>query len=64
MPPGMAYSDDATDDAAAEPGLDEVASSNLDGGEVDDADLASTDLPAFLTDDEPTAAALNGAAAP
>jgi ParB family chromosome partitioning protein len=64
MPPGMAYSEDVTDDAAAEPGLDEVASSNLDGGEVDDADLASTDLPAFLTDDEPTAAALNGAAAP
>jgi hypothetical protein len=32
--------------------------------EPDDPDVASSDLPAFLTDDEPSHAALNGASAP
>jgi hypothetical protein len=42
---------------------DVTAPVNADNGDTVDADTASTDLPAFLTDDEPEAVALNGAAA-
>ena len=61
LPPGMAYDEKATagDSAEADPELDET---NLADGDDGDADVASADLPAFLTEDEP-AAALNGAAA-
>ena len=61
LPPGMAYDEKATagDSAEADPELDET---NLADGDDGDADVASADLRAFLTEDEP-AAALNGAAA-
>jgi ParB family transcriptional regulator, chromosome partitioning protein len=62
LPPGMAYGDAAADDASAGPELDGAAHIDVDdGGETD---IASTALPAFLTEDEPAGAALNGATAP
>jgi ParB family chromosome partitioning protein len=65
LPPGMAFADDAPDgDAADHPELDGIGHGDLnaDDGEAGEIDMASTDLPAFLTEDEP--AALNGASAP
>ena len=59
----MAYGDDQ---ASADPQPDAAADiDDVDNGALDaDAiDIASTDLPAFLTDDEPAGVALNGAAA-
>jgi ParB family transcriptional regulator, chromosome partitioning protein len=60
LPPGMAYAA-----AAADPRQDGAEHTGLDDGdpEAGDADTASTDLPAFLTDDRPEGIALNGAAA-
>ena len=60
LPPGMAYGE-----AAADAGQDSADRTVLEDGddEAGDADSASADLPAFLTDDEPGEAALNGAAA-
>ena len=59
MPPGIAYQDVATsgDSADAEHG---DMHGTVDAGDPVDA---STDLPAFLTDDEAGGAALNGASA-
>jgi ParB family chromosome partitioning protein len=62
LPPGMAYADEANGNPADNPEHDGADPIDVDDGEPGEADLASTDLPAFLTDDEP-AAALNGAAA-
>jgi hypothetical protein len=45
-----------------EPGS--AAHIEVDDGEAGAIDSASTDLPSFLTDDEPVAAALNGASTP
>jgi ParB family chromosome partitioning protein len=58
LPPGMAYGA-----AAADPGQDDTDRTSLDDAdpEAGDADIASADLPAFLTEDE-QAGALNGAA--
>ena len=63
LPPGIAY---GSDDASADPQSDTAADvDDVDNGalDADQIDLASTDLPAFLTDDEPAANALNGASA-
>jgi ParB family chromosome partitioning protein len=64
MPPGIAYSHIAANGACADPDLHGVARIDVDTGEADDPDLASADLPAFLTEDEPAGVSLNGAAAP
>jgi hypothetical protein len=65
----MAYGDDVDDGVSADhPGLDGATHSDgaVDDGEGGTIDLASSDLPDFLTQDEPVAAgvALNGASAP
>ena len=59
LPPGMAYGEtgaDPREDVADRTGLSDGDS------EAGDPDIASADLPAFLTDDRPDAVALNGAA--
>jgi ParB family chromosome partitioning protein len=64
LPPGMAFADAAPDgDAADHPVLDDtrIEGDPEDEGEAGEIDAASTDLPAFLTEDEPVA--LNGASA-
>jgi hypothetical protein len=63
LPPGMAYVDGNND--LADPDLDDAARIDVDAdnGEGNDTDTVSVDLPAFLTEDEPAAAALNGASA-
>ena len=61
LPPGMAYGGTAPDPEHQGPdpaGLDDTNSG------TGDADTASADLPAFLTDDRPDGVALNGAEAP
>jgi ParB family chromosome partitioning protein len=60
LPPGIAYGGAATD-----PGQDATDPTGFDEGdpEAGEADIASADLPAFLTDDRPDGIALNGAAA-
>jgi hypothetical protein len=57
----MAYGDA---DISEDPGHDGADRIEVDDDEAGDADIASTDLPAFLTDDEHVGAALNGATAP
>jgi ParB family chromosome partitioning protein len=59
LPPGMAYDEAALDGDAAQAELDHARGAADPGDPAE----ASTDLPAFLTDDEPGAAALNGASA-
>ena len=59
LPPGMAYPDYDSDPLAAHT-ADDVEASAADPAEID---TTSSDLPAFLTEDEPVGAALNGAAA-
>jgi ParB family chromosome partitioning protein len=61
LPPGMAFGDAAT---FQEPGQVDAARIDVDGDEAHDADIASADLPAFLTEDEASGHALNGASAP
>ena len=63
LPPGMAYA--AKNGAVADPGHHCTVRPGLeeedrDAGEIE---IASTDLPAFLTEDEPVTAALNGTSA-
>ncbi len=64
LPPGMAYSGElkAPDFTDHEFGAASVERDPPDG-DVDADDPASSDLPAFLTDDEPNHARLNGASA-
>lgn len=70
LPPGMAYSDGVADaDSAgayeAEAETDEAAPIEDDprmGGPAEDDAAESSDLPAFLTEDEPAHARPNGAA--
>ena len=66
LPPGMAYAAADVNNAAADPRLDEAAPLTGDPDEAEPAkiDLAAAELPAFLTEDEPRGAALNGASAP
>jgi ParB family chromosome partitioning protein len=64
LPPGIAYGDSPVNgNAANDPALDVAAhvGGDADDGEGGAIDIALTDLPAFLTDDEPLGAALNGA---
>jgi ParB family chromosome partitioning protein len=60
LPPGIAYGDSALNGNFAP--SEHNGAGRTDVGETGEPDLAATDLPAFLTDDEP-AAALNGATA-
>jgi ParB family chromosome partitioning protein len=65
LPPGMAYAGGAADGNSADPGLDGACQidgepSDTDAGE---ASIASSDLPAFLTEDERDLPAFNGASA-
>lgn len=62
LPPGMAYA--GGDSADLEPEGAGRIGPDADDTEAGDNHIASSDLPAFLTEDEPAAAALNGAAAP
>jgi ParB family chromosome partitioning protein len=66
LPPGMAYAAAAVNHAAADPLCDEAAplAGDPDRAEPAEIDLAAAELPAFLTEDEPAGAALNGASAP
>ena len=65
VPPGMAYVDGVTDGDDADADIDAV--SQTDGKPRDDepidADVAASDLPAFLTDDEPRQVGPTGASA-
>jgi ParB family transcriptional regulator, chromosome partitioning protein len=61
LPPGMGFADVATNGDAAGP---EIDGADHVGAHPVEIDVSSTDLPAFLTEDEPAAAALNGASAP
>jgi ParB family chromosome partitioning protein len=61
LPPGMAYGDAASARRELNGAPIDVDADNGDGREIE---IASTDLPAFLTDDESAGIALNGAAAP
>jgi ParB family chromosome partitioning protein len=65
LPPGMAYAGGAADGNSADPGLDGACQidgepSDTDAGETD---IASSDLPAFLTEDERDPPAFDGASA-
>jgi ParB family transcriptional regulator, chromosome partitioning protein len=64
LPPGMAYAGAVGDDAA-DSDLEEAAplAGDADGAEPAEIDLPPTELPAFLTEDEPIGIALNGASA-
>jgi ParB family transcriptional regulator, chromosome partitioning protein len=64
LPPGMAYADGDADGNSEDPELNGIDHSDVDAdhGEAGEIDAASTDLPAFLTEDEPLA--LNGASGP
>jgi ParB family transcriptional regulator, chromosome partitioning protein len=63
LPPGMAYGDAAVFAGPEDRQLDEPGPTN--GGDVEpgEEEIASADLPAFLTDDRPDGVVLNGAAA-
>ena len=66
LPPGMAYADGDADGNSEHPEINGIGHSDVDDddGEAAEIDIASTDLPAFLTEDEPDGVALNGASAP
>jgi ParB family chromosome partitioning protein len=65
LPPGMAFTDAPVSGSSEDhPGYDGADRTDVDDGEAAERDIVATDLPAFLTDDEPVAAALNGGAAP
>ena len=59
LPPGMAYVVGAGDGNEAHPDIDGASAVEMDPSE---AEPASSDLPAFLTEDGPSHAGLNGAA--
>jgi ParB family chromosome partitioning protein len=65
LPPGMTYADTAVNNAAGDPHCVEAASLVADPGGAEPAkiDPQTAELPAFLTEDEPTGGALNGASA-
>jgi ParB family chromosome partitioning protein len=60
LPPGIAYGDAAMSSDPVHDGASLIA---VDDDEAGESDSASSDLPAFLTDDEPAGPALNGASA-
>ena len=64
LPPGMAFTDAPVSGSSDDhPEHDSADRTDVDDGEAAEPDIAATDLPPFLTDDEPAGAALNGAAA-
>jgi hypothetical protein len=65
QPPGMAYAGTVEGDSA-DPQCDGVAplAGDPDDAEPAEIDLPAAELPAFLTEDEPGGAHLNGASAP
>jgi len=65
LPPGMAYAG-AVEGDSVDPQCGEAAplAADPDRAEPADIDLATAELPAFLTEDEPVGAAPNGASAP
>ena len=63
LPPGMTYAGAIESDSEElEFGEAETFTGDPDDGEPADIDLAAAELPAFLTEEEPVGAALNGAA--
>ena len=62
LPPGMAYVVGAGDGNEADPDIDGASAVEMDPTEADPADPASSNLPAFLTEDGPSHAGLKGAA--
>ena len=70
LPPGIAYGETAADADPADSSrpshkaaaLDPAADVAMDPSEAEHGDAASSDLPAFLTEDGPNHAGLNGAA--
>jgi len=62
LPPGMAYAGGDSLDTQS----DDASHIGSDPGDAEPAEIniSSTDLPAFLTEDEPVGGALNGASAP
>jgi hypothetical protein len=62
----MAYAGAVVNNASGDPQCDEAAplAGDPDDGKPTEIDLAATELPVFLTEDEPGPAALNGASAP
>ena len=66
LPPGIAHAGAAVNNASGDPQSDEAAplAGDADDGKPTEIDLQATELPAFLTEDEPAPAALNGASAP
>jgi len=63
LPPGMAFTGRDEADASGHTDSADHIDVDADDGDRDEAG-ASTDLPAFLTEDESAGAALNGASAP
>jgi ParB family transcriptional regulator, chromosome partitioning protein len=63
LPPGMAYGGAAVSASPGDPQPDQASRANIGDVERGEEDIASADLPAFLTDDRPDGIALNGAAA-
>ena len=61
LPPGMAYADSAANGNSADPQHDRAARTDFDA--AGEGGIATADLPAFLTDEEPTGIAFNDAAA-
>ena len=58
----MAYVVGAGDGNEADPDIDGASAVEMDPTEADPADPASSNLPAFLTEDGPSHAGLKGAA--
>jgi ParB family chromosome partitioning protein len=65
LPPGMAYAEAALNNASADLQLDEATPlpADPDDAEPAEIDLTAAELPAFLTEDESSGAALNEASA-
>jgi ParB family chromosome partitioning protein len=63
MPPGMPFDADAVAACFENPDVAEPDGLGSEDGEAGDPDLASADLPAFLTEDDQAGAGLNDASA-
>ena len=65
LPPGMGFVGGPADGSAADQfGGDDHIDADAENGDAPEIDGMATDLPAFLTEDEPSDVALNGACAP
>ena len=63
LPPGIAYGDDEASEHLQSGAAADIHDAGDGALDADEIDIVTTDLPAFLTDDEPAANALNGASA-